>query len=133
MTRFNWLAGFTAALMFAVLSATGVARAQDSSSADLVHTACKHGYLNDCGSVTVATGCSTSWSANLNILLQMGGFTYNGKKCTGAEVYRLFKDYDRKKTDFGVCHAYPSTRPDAMDASPEGDFGEVGYENTGEC
>lgn len=133
MTRFNWMAGITATLMFAVLSSVGVARAQDTSSVDLVQTACKHGYLTHCGTVTIPTQCSSSWSANLNILLQMGGITYNGQKCAGSEVYHLFKDYDRKKTDFGVCYAYPISRTDATNVSPSDSEGDGIDESSGEC
>jgi hypothetical protein len=133
MTRLNWISGFTAAVMFAVLSSTGVARAQDTSSDTLVRTTCKLGYLTECGTVNIGTQCSTTWSGNINLILRSAGFNLGEKKCAGNEQYAVFKDYDRNKTDFGVCYSVPTAQRDATATSPGSMDGEDIEDSPSEC
>ncbi len=117
MTRLNWMAGFTAALMFAVISATGVARAQDTSSEELVRTNCEYGNTTECGTRTVGTQCSYTWGFNLNIISRLIGGSYSGQKCEGSVQYTLYKDYVKGENNFGVCFAYPDRERAAQDAT----------------
>ncbi len=131
MTRLNWMAGVTAALMFAVLSSVGVARAQDTSSPDLVRTACEYGNLTECGSLTVGTQCSYTWGFEIGIIAKVLGINYNGQKCEGATTKKLYKDYEKGKNDFGVCIAYPSREPAPQDVTGAPRDGE--YDDSSTC
>ena len=127
MTRFNWLAGFTAALMFAVMSASGVARAQDTSSPELIRTSCDYGNITECGTLVVGTQCTHTWGFDVGIIAKVFGIDYNGLKCAGSNTRKLYKDFEKGKNDFGACFAFPgreAAQRDVTSVPEDGGFDE---------
>ncbi len=76
------------ALLFTVAT-VDVSRAMAQTT--VMPTACGVGSISACGSEEIKK-CETTYSFNLNVLMQSGGFTYSTTHCTTAGYKTLYKD-----------------------------------------
>lgn len=83
------------ALLFTVAT-VDVSRAM-AQTTTVTPTSCGVGVITACGSESI-TKCETTFSFNLNVLLQSGGFTWSTTNCTSAGYKTLYKDVKNTST-----------------------------------
>lgn len=87
------------ALLFTVAT-VDVSRAM-AQTTTLTPTVCGAGVIAACGTESI-TKCETTFSFNLNVLMQSGGFTWSTTHCTNAGYKTLYKDVKKTSTGTGT-------------------------------